>query len=226
MRKLLISSTLLLLGCASGRLNVDSSPKQSDVYVKAAGGNKYVSFGKTPLSEIVSEVINRVGGERTIVVETRKLGYLPKSVLVTDVDSLSDIKLNLEMSSIESFLAGKDPSMSDAQKAILVEISEKQTMETNKMVDEIFEAQRLVQVGRLGDAEAKLKLIEKEFPNLSSIYEIRGGIAIMQKDFPKALDEYQKAARANPDNIEILNVKKYLERKLASGSSGPLEDQQ
>ena len=203
-----------MLGCSTGRLFVDSSPKESQVFVRAAGRSKTQSLGVSPTNRDISEVRDLAEGADTIVVEVRKAGYLPKSVVVTDIDSLTDIKVNLELSSVEAFIQGTDPNMGDAQKRILASIYEKRTVQTNKLIDELFEAQRLAQVGRVEDAEAKLDAIEKKHPNVASVYEIRGGISFMKKDFPKALDAYRKAARANPDNIEVINLKKYLEKKL------------
>lgn len=205
---------LLSTSCVTGKLYVDSTPNNSKVFVRAAGASKSESIGQSPISRDISDVKKVANGASTIVVEVRKEGYLPRSVIVTDIDSVSDVKVNLELASVEEFVKGSDPSLSEAQKRILASLNEKKNLQTNQLIDELFEAQRLTQVGRTQDAERKLDELEKRFPNVATIYEIRGGIAFMKKDYPKALDAFRKAARANPQNVEVLNLKKYLEKKL------------
>ena len=53
--------------------------------------------------------------------------------------------------------------------------------------------------------------------------QIRGGIAFMKKDYEKALDAFRKAARSNPKNIEVLNIKNFLEKKLGVSNRQPAE---
>ncbi|MEM7647368.1 MAG: tetratricopeptide repeat protein, partial [Pseudomonadota bacterium] len=180
--------------------------------------------GLSPISRDISEIRDLANGSSTVVVEVRKEGYIPKSVVVTDIDSLTDVKLNLEMASIQDFIAGSDPNMGEAQKRVLSSIYEKQNLQTNRLIDDLFEAQRLTQVGRTDDAEKKLDDLEKNFPNVASVHEIRGGIAFMKKQYARALDSFRKAARSNPDNIEVLNLKKYLEKKLKIDNQQPEED--
>lgn len=212
---------LIAAGCSTGRLVVESTPKEGQVFIRAAGQAQSQSIGQSPTSRAISEVRGLAGGADTIVVEIRKAGYFPKSVVVTDVDSLSDIKVNLELSSVEKFVNGTDPNMGDAQRAILAQLYQERTFETNKLIDDLFEAQRLAQVGRIDDSEKKLDEIESKHPNVASVYEIRGGLAFMRKDYPKALDAFRKAARSNPNNIEVLNMKQYLERLVGEGPRVP-----
>ena len=225
MRYIFWNFTLLIfVGCSTGRLVVESSPKEAQVFLRAAGQSKLQSIGESPTSRDISEVKDLLGGADTVVVEVRKSGYLPKSLVVTDIDSLSDVKVSLELSSVEKFVDGTDPNMGDAQKAILSRLNEERVLATNQLIDSIFEAQRLAQVGRIKDSEQKLIEIEKQHPNVSSIYEIRGGIAYMRKDYVRALDSYRKAARANPSNIEVLNMKRHLENLVGAGSRRPAGD--
>ncbi len=214
MKTILLILLLFMCGCSTGRMVIESAPKQGQIFVRAAGQLNEQSLGQSPVSRDVSEIQDLAGGVDTIVVEVRKTGYFPKSVVVTDIDSLSDIKINLELSSIEDFLTGADPKMGESQRRVLLDLNEQRSRMTNHLIDDLFEAQRLAQVGRVADSLKKLDEIEKDNPNVASVYEIRGGVYFMQKDYPKALDAFRKAARSNPSNLEVLNIKSFLEKKL------------
>ena len=214
----------LLQGCATGWLNVDSSPQQSEVFVKVPGSSEYKSLGPAPLNKKLSEVKAMVDNAKTLVIEVRKSGYVSRSVVITDADSSSDVRLNFELSSLEKLV--KDYSRDnpdkqdhlavdlDAQKQLLADLNQKHLVETNQIVDQLFEAQRMTQVGRLDDANRRLEELQKTYPNVSAIYEMQGGIAFMKSDFAKALDNYALALKANPTSIELLNMRSYLEKKL------------
>jgi tetratricopeptide (TPR) repeat protein len=216
---LAIILTLITTGCSTGRLVVNSSPEGSDVFVKKAGSEVFENIGQTPLSSEVSDVRKRIGDSDIIVVETRKKGHISKSLVVTDVDSNSDIRLDFKLPTIDAFLTGTDSSLSETQKRILSKRAEKQLIETNQLVDSLFEAQRLVQVGRYQDALTKLEGLEKKHPEVAAIYEIRGGVAYMNKDYIKALDDYRKASRNNPFNLEVINMRNFLEKKVGEDRS-------
>lgn len=213
----------LLVACSTGRLNVDSNPSQSEVFVRASGSKKSESIGKTPISQDVSTISQLAGGADTIVIDVKKNGFLSKSVVVTDINSQSDIKLEIDLPSVENFVNGTDPNMAETQRRILAELNEKRNLETNYLIDQLFEAQRLAQVGRTDDSLRKLDELETRFPEVAGIHEIRGGIAFMKKDYEKALDAFRKAARSNPKNIEVLNIKNFLEKKLGVSNRQPAE---
>ncbi len=215
---------LSLAACSTGRLNVSSTPGESEVFVRASGSKKAESIGKTPINQDVSTISDLAGGADTVIIDVKKNGFLSKSVVVTDINSQSDIKLEIDLPSVESFVNGTDPNMAETQRRILAELNEKRNLETNYLIDQLFEAQRLAQVGRTDDSLRKLDELEARFPEVAGIHEIRGGIAFMKKDYEKALDAFRKAARSNPKNVEVLNIKNFLEKKLGLTSRQPAEN--
>jgi tetratricopeptide (TPR) repeat protein len=213
---------MLMVGCTTGRLSVDAAPGDAELFMRGAGQDNFVSLGKTPYIEKVSVIQERAKESDSVVLEVRKAGYISKAIVLSDIDSKTDIKINFKLPSIESFMSGKDESLTQTQKRIMADLAEKRMTEINSIVDQLFVAQRMAQVGRYQDADDKLKALEKEFPNVSAIYEIQGGIAYIQKDYPKALDAYTKAALNNPFNLEVINMKNFLQKKV-KGTRTPTE---
>ena len=220
-----------LQGCVSGWLNVDTSPAQAELYVKVPGAAEYKSLGNAPLNRKLSEVKSLAGNAKTLVIEARKAGFVTRSVVITDADASSDVRLNFELSSLEKLVkdySRENPGKSEglqfnveSQKQLAQDLIEKHLLETNQIVDQLFEAQRMTQVGRLDDASKRLEEMQKSFPSVAAIYEMQGGIAFMKSDFNKALDSYALALKNNPNNLELLNMRDYLEKKLKVERRGP-----
>lgn len=198
----------------SGWLSVDSSPRKAELFIKEPGSAEYKSLGVAPLNKKMSEIRGILGNAKTVVLEARMPGYITRSMVITDVDSSSDLHISFELSNLEKSVKDGSADYAEASKKLLTETNEKHLVETNVIVDQLFEAQRLAQVGRLDDASKRLDEMQRIYPNVAAIYEMQGGIAFMQADYNKALDSYTLAAKNNPANLELINMRAFLERKL------------
>jgi tetratricopeptide (TPR) repeat protein len=186
------------------------------------GSSEYKSLGASPVHRKLSEVQGMAENSKTILIEARKSGYVSRSVVITDADTSSDVRLSFELPSLEKAVKeyvqnnpeSKNGAGSDALKLMLTEANQKNLLETNHLIDQLFEAQRMSQVGRLEDANKRLEELQKTYPHVAAIYEMQGGIAFMQADFNKALDAYSEALRNNPENVELLHLRAYLQKKL------------
>lgn len=196
----LIINSFFILGCASGTLFVDTLPPEGEIYLKARSTEEYQLVGKAPYKMTAAEFRAKFGVEGPFGLEARSAGYRAQSILVTDLPQNSDLTVFLNLKSIEA-TGGTDENPGEVPQNRL-----------NRAMDQIFESQRLVKVGRYDDALAQLSLLQQTHPNLSAIFEMQGGVFYIKKDYVKALDSYEKALRLNPENLELASMKRYLEK--------------
>jgi tetratricopeptide (TPR) repeat protein len=104
---------------------------------------------------------------------------------------LIDLKINLQIS--------KDIEM---------------TKKIDKFVNSLFESQRMVRSKNYDGAIAELNKAEAIFPFVSSVYEIKGSVFYLKKNYPESLSFYRKAVSINPENIDAYNLKLYLEKNF------------
>lgn len=177
--------------CSTGELVISTTPPQADIRARTGSGQNYESIGKSPLRISGKELFGRLGGDGPIQIEISKEGFTQKEIIVSESPRNFDINFSIEL---------KEPPK-----------DENESRPINQTVDNLFEVQRLVKVGRLEDALEMIKLLQASQPNIAAVHEMQGGIFFIQKDLPKALDAYTKAVRLNPENSETLNMKRYLE---------------
>jgi len=188
-----------LFGCASARISFQSTPDKVDVFVGRLGDRDLKGIGQTPITVTNSELSKNYGGSGPLIVEYRKQGYVSTRALITDL-SANDLTVALEMTEGHDGVAGTTSSV-DQEKL-------------NLAIDTVFESQRLARVGRRDDALAKLKTLENDYPYLSSIYEIEGGIYYLQKKLKESYDAYSLAVRYHPINPESRRMRDLLESML------------
>lgn len=185
--------SVLLVGCASGTLTIDSNEQDVDVKIRYVGESEYKVLGKTPVTMDSKKAIDVAGNKgRAVVIELSKAGYNSRTLLVPSLDSGTDFNFRLKLSRQASEKAE--------------DIAAK-----NKLIDDLFESQRLAKVGRYEDAEKLLEKIKEIEPQLAAVYEMSAGIKFIQKDYTGALDLYRQALRLNPGSVENLKMVQYLE---------------
>lgn len=188
---LFLLSVMAGQSCSTGELVISTTPPQADIRARTGSGQNYESIGKSPLRISGKELSGRLGGDGPIQIEISREGFSQKEIIVSESPRNFDINFSIELKE-----TSKDQ---DEGRSI------------NQTVDNLFEVQRLVKVGRLEDALEMIKLLQASQPSIAAVHEMQGGIFFIQKDIPKALDAYTKAVRLNPDNTEALNMKRYLE---------------
>jgi len=193
---LALSATLLLSllnHCASSKVQLASTPRETQVYVTGTNGGTPILLGKTPLNLESQQILSLAKVTGPVQFEFRKEGYTPFKIFVTDITS-SDITLNPELARVGGI---EDLDV------------------VNRVVDELFEAQRLARVGRYDEALERVKFVQKETPQLSAAFEIEGAIYYLKKDFKRSLDAYRTAEKRNPKAAEATQMKKLIEREIA-----------
>ena len=84
----------------------------------------------------------------------------------------------------------------------------------DKVLNALFEAQRLIRIKAYKNALGILEVQEKDNPDFSLIYELKGSALYLQKDFVGALAAYRKAFSINAENSDAYAMMRYLEANL------------
>lgn len=183
--------------CSSAKVSFQSASAPAEVWIAPVGSKDLKQLGSTPLVVSSSEIFEKTGVSGPVAIEYRSAGYATQRAVITDITNV-DMSLSLDM-----------PPEADAAEQERV----------NRIVDQLFEAQRLARIGRNDDALTRIKEVQKDAPYVAASYEIEGGVYLIQKKFKDSLDAYKKAAKLNPKSLEISNMKQQVE-KLAETASG------
>lgn len=191
-RVLTVAFSLALTACATTRLSLFTNPQGAKVFAKPLGSGRYEFLGETPLVVSSDKIEKEHGGSGPILVEFRKEGFQNTSTMVTELSS-QDLNINAEL---------------------VPQVGLEDLQRINSIIETMFECQRLVKVGRYEEALTKLKVLEKEAPQISITYELQGGVYYLQRKYSDSLDAYRLAIRYNPRNAEALRMRDMLEKKF------------
>jgi tetratricopeptide (TPR) repeat protein len=171
---------------------MQSSPTKAEIYAARLGAEKPQLVGETPLTLSSADLNKKYKGSGPMLIEYRKEGYQTQSTIVTDLGAFNlTISLELPPSS----------GLEDQEKL-------------NRLIDLVFESQRLARAGRFDASLEKLKQAETMAPQISAAFELEGGIYYLQKQYPKALDAYRTVAKLDPQNTEAIRMRNLLEAQL------------
>ncbi|WP_372655665.1 tetratricopeptide repeat protein [Halobacteriovorax sp.] len=200
MKKLIVTFFLMLsFSSFAAELVINSNPSECDIFVISSSGKKS-AIGKTPYKGNLDSLKSTFGLSGTVQILVHKPGFETFNILVPVISS-SDVILNANLE---------------------VERSIKITQDVDLLVTDLFDVLRMMRVKDFPSAYAKLERLEAKFPHYSIIYEMKGSISYMQKEFKKALNYYRKAFGVNPKNREAYRMKVYLEKmfKVSTTSAG------
>ncbi|MDZ4662245.1 MAG: hypothetical protein SGJ18_11570 [Pseudomonadota bacterium] len=170
-------------GCASGRLSMQSSPSEAEVFIRAVNETQGEPLGKTPIDLSEAELTRRMPKLKgPFIVEMKKLGYNDEKIYVTEWTAATDLRMNIKLAPF-----GEKQSDSSNQSAL------------NRTIDLLFESQRLARVKRFEEALVLLQELQLLEPHLAAIYELQGGIFYLQK-------KYDKAPAPGPPKLSIITI--------------------
>jgi len=193
MKKKIIAFTYFMtfFSVYPGDIVIKSSPKDCEVFVVDPETGNKTALGKTPYESTVQQV---AGGNESgsIQIEVAKPGFIPYHIAIPSAVG-ADVKLfaNLEVE--------KNISMNQ---------------DFDLLVGDLFDVLRMVRVKDYKNSFSKLEKLEKRFPHFSIIYEMKGMISYLQKNYKQALNFYRKSFGVNPKNMEAYRMKVYLEKKF------------
>ena len=180
-------------GLAS-QITIRSQPEGAEVIIEAAQGGKRTKIGTTP-----------------IVIPLSQIDSITQGVAFR----LEIIKPNFERYRLLVSATNKEEITLDA----VLEPSLEMKMGANAdiLISGLFEAQRLTRAKDYEGALSKLKDLEKTSSTVSSVFELKGSVNYLKKDFTTSLAEFRKAYTLNPQNEVAQRMKDYLESKVNSG---------
>jgi tetratricopeptide (TPR) repeat protein len=137
-----------------------------------------------------------------LVIQIRKEGYKDEEFYITDLEQV-DLSITKRMSTI---IAWKDATL------------------LNKAIETLFEVRSLSEAKKYDEALALISNLKKDYPNLAAIYELEGGIHVLRGHYASALDSYTKAWDYNPQNGQLQETVRQLERMTGTAPRMQLKD--
>ena len=194
--KLAVLSLFFIILCSSARatdLVVTTTPEKAEIKVSMLNGGNAVKVGETPFKMSVKEIsTNYVNNSEIFVVEVIKEGHEAYRIIVPSFLK-STIKLEVVLQPKPELIENK---------------------KIDKLVNELFEVQRLIRAQNYSTAGSKIEELEKRYPKLSITKELKASSFYLQNDYKKALDFYGQAYFANSENIDAYKMMVYLEKSL------------
>lgn len=170
---------LVASGCAT-HLYVKSTPDKAKVELISLHTQSASALGETPLLLQKDDVTN-IQIQGPYLIRISKDGFTPKEILLASFSGL-EAEFNVELKS-----TGADKV-------------------SNELINGLFEAQTFAQKGQHQACLDKLADLEKKYPSVSAIYEMRGSLHLLQQDYPQARADLQRALLLDPDNRDLKNL--------------------
>lgn len=192
-KKLLLGSlSLTVMSCTSTQISLHTSPPEAEVWAKPVGGGARELVGKTPLYLKTNEITKKHPNKGAFEFELRREGYNTETIYITEV-------LNVDVQITKELIPKTNWDLSD---------------KINHSIDVLFEARRLIDVKRYDEALAVLNQLKVEFPRMSAIHEMEGGIHLLQAQYMRALDSYTRAYESDRKNAALIRPIQELRRHL------------
>ncbi len=190
------------MGCTTTRVSVLTNPSGANVYAKPVGSAQPTLMGQTPLQFTNKELEKEFNGSGALVLEIQKEGFKTDTLFITE---LSKIDLN-----------------------IVRDLAPKRDLEVqtwlNGHIGSMFEVKRLVQAQRYEEALRIVRELKKETPMVATLYEMEGGIYLMQREYKSALDSYRVALKYDNERTEAFKMVKYLEQTFGFAKEVDIAD--
>lgn len=202
MKKLNLNLLILFLVMFSGSLfaediSITSNPEQAIISVRNAQTGQSVRIGKTPYKGNLETIISNIASGSVFMLELTKDGFEPYRILITKTGA-SDIAVNVNMT---------------------VDRNMRMTQDFDILMSELFDVQRMIRTKDYDSSMQKLDVLIKKFPHFSIVYEMKGSIFYLMKEFKRSLTFYRKAFAVNPKNRDAYRMKTYLEKKFKVASN-------
>lgn len=176
---------LLVMGCTTSRLNVQTTPAEAEVYV-VYPGQQPALLGKSPLDIPGQGMFSHQGTSFKLIV--KKEGFFSEQFLVPK-SIFTSIKSNVKLD--VAMIENKAPTACTEQDAAVEEVARS-----------VAQAQSFIQAKRYDSANRILLNLSDRYPNSSVVYDLLGNTYYLMKDLETALNFYEKSLRLSPNNSE------------------------
>lgn len=176
----------------AAQVDITSNPSESEVYIVNPSTRESTMIGETPYNDDIGSSLRSLGLDSSYIIEIRRVGFKPYRLLVSNINRTKlEIDASLEVDSDIERLNDYD-----------------------LLIGQILHVVRYIRTQDFDSALLELENLEKRFPQFSVIYELRGSIFYLNREFRRALSMYRKAFSLNPLNRDAFRMKDYLERRF------------
>jgi len=184
---------LAAYGC--GTVEIQSEPRDAEVFAITQGQDKGEPLGKTPYKATLSE-LSKIVGSGPILLQIRKIGFQPQNVIVPDIPG-GQLKIATDLKS----------NISEAYRDI------------NRAVRLALRAEREILEKKFDAALATAQEIRKISENAVSAYEIEGAVLLLQGDLTKSLESWERSLAIDPDNTDARAMAQLIKERLGRTST-------
>jgi hypothetical protein len=182
----MIGLLLLLSACASGSLNVESTPAGAEVL--SANGDV---LGKTPLM-MESELLDKAEAGGIIALRLRAPGHITRDVFAP-ASSTRELSVKLMPADEQSF---RNETLGQYSK------------EQNRILREAFRIQNLVQLGKAAEAKPLIDQFVERYPALAFSHIMLANLEIIAGRQAAAQVHLARAAALDPGDPVIQQMRK------------------
>jgi hypothetical protein len=192
---------LLLSGCSTSTLRVQSNPQDAEVQLVRRDGS-IEKIGKTPV-EIDARTQR---GLFTDPVEVRvvKEGYSPQSAVVPRLSSLGgsgQINFNLNETELPKACTAREGAMSE-------------------LAHGVAEASNLMQKKKLVEAGNLLQSLLVKFNSVAVLHDLMANVYYLQHDTARALESYRRSNALEPGNSQTQRMIERLQQMQTTAVGG------
>jgi tetratricopeptide (TPR) repeat protein len=189
-KSLKLIGLIVLTSCASNTtVSIKSNPEKAKIYVSDFNSDEKKYLGETPYSGTSKDIKTMTNGSGPVFLTLEKDGYFSQRIFVTELNA-AEMAVNLSLK---------------PERAI------EESFSLDEVISGLFESQRLVKSKRYEEALSLLAKLEEKAPYISIIYELRGGVYFIQKNYTGALEAFSLALKYNPKNVEARRLKNALQ---------------
>jgi tetratricopeptide (TPR) repeat protein len=182
----------MIYNAFSAEVIIDTIPSKANLFIVNPKTLNKTSIGKSPFKMTFEDFTSAYAKGDSFIIEVSKEGHQRESIMILN-NGRNNIEVKVSLEAIR-----------DHEK----------TREFDSLISSLFDVQRLVRNRNYKDALNILNSLEKEHPEVSSVYEIKAGALYLSKEFSRSLAYYRKAFDLNPKNSEAYRMKQYLEKKF------------
>lgn len=190
---------LLLGGCASSQLSVDSDPAGAEIFVVSTGNVKQ-KIGVTPMTITPAQMPGLFTSESQIQVQ--KDGFRPESFLLPpqSAGTVGRIQAKLTEDSVSKTCQDSANALTDS-------------------TDAVAQVQRLIYRKNYLEAEKALATYTLKYSSVPVFHSLLGNVHYLQKDLDRALQSYTRASALQPQNQENIRMIQKIKEIRGTGTN-------
>lgn len=199
---------VLLSGCTSSRITIESIPTKSNVRAIQNNGSSRV-IGQTPIEISASDLFGPNDTFIRIVIE--QPGMYRESVMIPRSTLPADHKISVSLKELEKIEIEKVAKLICDNGA-----NSAAGTDNNKLATGVATIQTLLAKRDFQTAEARTSALINSYPFVAVLHALLGNSKYLNKDYPGALKAYKKSMELEPENSEMKIMVQRLEKLVGN----------